>query len=137
MHDDDVLGGHHPSPELRQDAGESVPRICAPYRLRSNVARAAENVVRLLQAELANVAGDRRLRHLTTRPQQRRQQLVLGADAAARDDARDQSLPLVLAERPPLAAHSEKNKYSGALSYVCRGCLRGTLAPSAAETDVE
>src|SRR5437763_2551960 len=105
LQDDDVVGrGRSPS-ELRQDRGQRLARIDPPTSLGECVAGTAERVVRLLEPELADVARDRRLSYDAARGLERREQLELGADPAARDDASDQSLPLRLAERCRLRLH--------------------------------
>src|SRR5688500_15959827 len=64
--------------------------------------------MRLVQADLADIPGNRRLCDAAPGPRERIHQLVLRAHAPPRDDARDQCLPLVLLEGPSLAAHKAR-----------------------------
>src|SRR2546428_229372 len=80
--------------------GGGRARVGAAAALRQDVARAAQRVAGLLEPELADVAGDRRLGDPAARRRQGVEQLELRADAAARDDAADEPLALLLAERP-------------------------------------
>jgi hypothetical protein len=94
--------------------------------LRRDIARAAEYVVRLVEAELADVSRDRRLRHSAPGAGQRVQELVLRPDASPRDDARNQPLALLLLERTGLSLHTERINMRP--FRVSRPSLRGTLA---------
>src|SRR5207245_7331147 len=71
LDDDDVLRGDRAATELGEHPCERVPWIRAPNRLRRDVAGPAEDVARLLEAQLTNVARDGRLRHLAARPIER------------------------------------------------------------------
>ncbi len=112
MDDDDVLRGLYAAAELREHTCERVPGIGASHGLWRDVARPAEHVVRLVEAELADVAGDRRLGHAAAGPGQRVEELVLCPHPPARDDARNQLLTLVFLERTRLSLHTRKNKYA-------------------------
>src|SRR5205807_10652733 len=60
-------------------------------------------------------------RHAAARPLQGGEQLVLGAHAAPRDDARDQSLPLLLAHRRRISMQAGSHaRFAGSPSrYAC------------------
>ena len=93
--------------ELREHCASAA---CGSGRRRSDsagsdVARASERVVRLLEPELADVARDRRLRHRAAGGGERGCELELRADALARDDSGEQPLPLRLAEGPAVRLH--------------------------------
>src|SRR5579884_1803425 len=96
LDDDDVLRGRGAPAELSQDGGQRLLRVlaAAPALRWQVVTRAAESVVRLLEAELADVARDGRLRHRAAGGGERGEELVLRPDPLARDDAADQTLSL-------------------------------------------
>src|SRR5205085_10064910 len=71
LDDDDVLGRGRADAELPQDALERLPRVWAAVASGQHVPRAAERVARLLQAQLPDVARDRRLRDGAAGPGQR------------------------------------------------------------------
>ena len=75
--------------ELAQQRLERVARVGALLAVRQDVAHAAERIVRLDEAELADVARDRRLRDAAARARERDQQLLLrGRAASARRGSR-------------------------------------------------
>src|SRR5918999_4212384 len=89
MDDDHVLRSRGVPPELGKHAAKRIAWIRAAY-VWQDVTRAAEGVVTLLEPELAEVPGDRRLGNTTARVGERVEELELRPDAFARDDARDQ-----------------------------------------------
>src|SRR3954451_11485578 len=98
LQDDDVAGGSHLGAELSEDSVERLALIGARRRGCQNVARPAELVMRLLQAELTDVARDRGLGDGTACSRERVEQLDLRPDALARNDALDQTVRLSLAQ---------------------------------------
>jgi hypothetical protein len=94
LYDHDVLGRGRPHAELAQHAVQRLARVALSSSPRKHVARPSKGVARLLQAQLANVARNCRLRHPAPRLCEGFRQLELAPDAAPRDDACDQPLPL-------------------------------------------
>ena len=68
-------------------------------------ARGRRLVARLLEAELTDVSGHRRLRRSAALGRQGREQVVLRPDPSARDEAGDQPLALRLPERTRVRLH--------------------------------
>jgi hypothetical protein len=89
--------GRAPS-ELAEDRGERLARIASPGRLRRDVARPAERIVHLLEAELADVAGRGRLGHAAAFGGERVDQLELRPDPLSRHEAQHEPLAFCLAE---------------------------------------
>src|SRR5205823_9112151 len=96
MDDDDVLRRYRSPAELREHRREGLTRASPASAPRQHVTRPPEHVEGLLEPELADIARDRRLRDFTARFPERALQLVLAPDPTPADDARDQTLPLVL-----------------------------------------
>src|SRR5207302_7235570 len=89
--------------------------------LRQDVARTSEQVAALLEAELADIARDRRLRDVAPSRLERLQQLELCADALPRDHAADQALALRLPER------ASRNLHTCSINiHVCVPCAPAT-----------
>ena len=99
LEDDDVPGCRHAATELAQDRPQRLLRIGAARVPRRVVPGPTERVVRLLEAELADVSRHRRLRHDAARVGKRVDQLELRSDPLPRDDALDQTMPFGLAQR--------------------------------------
>src|SRR5262249_37617958 len=97
-HDDEVLCGRRVAGELAEHAGEALARVGASPAVRRDVAWPSQGVHRLLEPELAEVAGDRRLRNAAAGGGERVAELELGADPLARYEAADQAQTLTLAE---------------------------------------
>lgn len=112
LHDDDVARGGYAPAELSENAVEQLARVEAPDAVRDDVARSAQRVVRLLEAQFTDVARDRRLSDGAARICERREQLELRADPFSRDDAFDQPLPLTLRQRPTVL-HKSEDIYAG------------------------
>ena len=82
--------------ELVEQAVEDLARVDPPLAVRQHVAEPSERVARLLEAELADVPRDRRLRDRAAGALERVEQLLLGAEPLALDEARHETLPLGL-----------------------------------------
>src|SRR6476620_2818064 len=96
LNDDEVLRDHGATAELVEQAVEDLARIDPALAVRQYVAKSSERVARLLQAELADVPRDGRLRDRAAGPRERVQQLLLCAEPLALDEARHETLPLSL-----------------------------------------
>ena len=97
---DQILRRRGSARELGEHAGEPLARVEPPLLVRRDVPRPAVAVLGLLQAELADVARDRRLSHPASRRSERVPELELRADALARDDTPDQPQALALPDVP-------------------------------------
>jgi hypothetical protein len=102
---DQVRGGGHTPPELLEDRHERGGRIGAPAA-GEREARAPELVVHLIDAELAQVARERRLGDCAAGGGERLAQLELCADTASPDHALDQALTLLLLQRTGVGMHA-------------------------------
>src|SRR3954453_7497949 len=98
LDDDEISRGGHPAAELTEDRQKQLAGRRATGRVREDVPRPAERVAGLLEPELADVAGHRRLRYHAACVPQRVEQLELCPHAFARHDADDQTVAVRLAE---------------------------------------
>src|SRR5437899_7266477 len=98
LDNDDVLCGNGAAAELGEQRVERVPRIGTGAAVRQDIAVPAERVACLLEAELPNVARDRRLRDGAAGALERLEQLLLRAEPHALDEARNEPLAVALRE---------------------------------------
>ena len=96
LDDDEVLGDDGAAAELVEQAVEDLARVDPALAVRQHVAQPSERVARLLEAELADVPRDGRLRDRAAGGLERVEQLLLRAEPLALDEARDETLPLRL-----------------------------------------
>jgi hypothetical protein len=104
LKNDHVLRSNDTTPELTEHTCKGITGILAAplVRTRQLVAGPTEGVVGLLEAELADVARDRRLRHGAAKAAERGEELVLRPNALPRDDACDQAMTIEFRHRPHL-----------------------------------